>query len=156
MKRGIVAMAGAMLGLMALAGCSHVDEGALNRLKAGKATVPEAIAALGRPDRDETLPDGSRMLTYIASHSTMRPANLLPGLVYAWGGWDGTTEEAGLMFAPDGVLRFTSWSSNQRVPIRVVGRDIVPPTAPEPAALKQDPPPVSEKGAASPHHNPAD
>ena len=152
MKRGIVAM----LGLMALTGCSHVDEGALNRLKAGKTTVPEAISALGRPERDETLPDGSRMLTYIASHTSMRAANVLPGLVYAWGGWDGTTEEAGLMFAPDGVLRFTSWSSNRRTDIKVVGRDIVAPTAPEPSSLKQDPPPVSEKGAALPDHNPAD
>ena len=152
MKRGIAAL----LGLMALTGCSHVDEQALGQLRAGKTTVPEAIGALGRPERDETLSDGSRMLTYVASHTTMRAANLLPGLNYVWGGWDATTQEAGLMFAPDGILRFTSWSSNQRTDIKVVGRDIVAPAAPVPAPLKQDPPPVSEKGAASPHHNPAD
>ena len=106
------------------------------------------------PSGTRPLPDGSRMLTYIASHTTMRPANVLPGLVYAWGGWDATTEEAGLMFSPSGILRFYSWSSNRRTPIKVVGHDIV--AAPEPAVEKQDPPPVSEKGAASPHQNSAD
>ena len=152
MKRGIAAM----LGLMALTGCTHVDDEALGRLRAGKTTVPEAIRALGRPERDETLPDGSRMLTYVATHTTMHAANLLPGLNYAWGGWDATTEEAGLMFAPDGTLRFTSWSSNKRTDIKVVGRDIVAPSTPEPPAQKQAPPPVSERGGASSQHNPAD
>ena len=152
MKRGIAAV----LGLMMVSACTHVDEEALGRLRAGKTTAAEAIRALGSPDRDETLPDGSRMLTYMTTRTTMRPANVLPGLVYAWGGWDATTDEAGLMFAPNGVLRFYSWSSNQRVPIKVLGHDIVAPSASEPMVEKQGPPPVSEKGAASPHQNSAD
>lgn len=150
MRRGILAIAGVAM----LAACTHVDDQALARLQAGKATVAEAISTLGSPDRDETLPDGSRMLSYICSRTLPKPATALPGLVYAWGGWDGTSDEAGLMFAPDGILRFTSWSSNTRTDIKVVGRDIVAPKAPEPQPIiTQDPPPVSEKGASPSSHN---
>lgn len=146
MRRGLLVSAGMM---MVAAACTHVDDTALARLRSGKTTVSEAIGTLGRPDRDETLPDGSRMLTYICSRTLPKPATALPGLVYVWGGWEATTDEAGLMFAPDGVLRFYSWSSNRQTPIKVVGRDIVAPPAP----AKQDPPPVSEKGAMpSPSH----
>ena len=123
MKRGIMAMAGVA---MVAAACTHVDDAALSRLRAGKTTAAETIQALGRPDRDETLPDGSRMLTYLCSETVTTPANFVPGLVYVWGGWHATTDEAGLMFGPDGILRFYSWSSHQQTPIKVVGHDIVP------------------------------
>ena len=154
MKHGVLAMA-AVVALAAA--CSHVDDEALAKLHAGKTTAAETIQALGSPDRDETLPDGSRMLTYLCSRTVPSPANALPGLVYVWGGWHATTDEAALMFAPDGILRFYTWSTAQRTSITVVGHDIVTPTAaPAPEAQKQDPPPVSERGAASPQGQSAD
>ncbi len=149
MKRGLLAMAAVAM----VAACTHVDDAALARLRAGQTTAAEAIRALGRPDRDETLADGSRMLTYVGSRTHMKPASFAPGLVYVWGGWEATTDEAGLMFAPDGILRFYSWSSNQQTPIKVVGQDIVAPRPPEPGPAMQDPPPVSEKGASPSSHN---
>ena len=134
MMRGVLVLIGAM----ALAGCA-VDEDALSRLRPGKTTVDQAIKALGNPDRDETLSDGQRMLTYVGSSARPKPANALPGLVYAWGGWNVRSDEAGLMFGRDGLLRFWSWSSNQRAPIRVVGNDMVPHVAPELDAAPQEP-----------------
>ncbi|MDO8605893.1 MAG: hypothetical protein Q7R40_05115 [Phaeospirillum sp.] len=145
-----------MAAVAMLAACTHVNDEALARLRSGKTTVTEAIEALGRPDRDETLADGSRMLTYVTTQAHTRPANMVPGLTYVWGGWDVTADEAGLMFAPDGVLRFYAWSSSRQTPIKVVGRDIVAPKPPEPATTKQDPPPVSGKGASLPDHHSAD
>lgn len=145
MKRGI----SALVGVAALVGCTTVDEQALARLQPGRTTMDQAIAALGRPERNETLPDGSRMLTYIGSHAGMRPANVLPGLVYAWGGWDVTNTEAGLMFGPDGALRFWSWSSNRQPRIRVVGHDVAPHAALDLELKSQDPLLDPEKGAPS-------
>lgn len=130
----------------ALAGCARVDADALGQLKSGQTTVAEAISRLGRPDRDETLADGSRLLTYVSLSTMPKPANALPGLVYVWGGWTATTNEAGLMFDPDQRLRFWAWSSNTQVPIKVVGRDAqAKPVSMIPA--KQDPLPGEGKGA---------
>ncbi|CAA7627573.1 hypothetical protein [Magnetospirillum sp. SS-4] len=146
MKRWAVATAGLML----LAGCAGVEEHEIAQLRVGRTTAAEAIKALGEPDRDEVLSDGSRMLTYVGSKARGKLANFLPGGVYAWGGWTVTNNEAGLMFGPDGALRFYSWSSKDQIPIRLVGRDSAPPVLSEPEAApgNQNPPPVSGKGAS--------
>lgn len=135
-----------------LAGCSGASPDKLDRLQSGKSTVSEAIAVLGSPDRDETLPDGSRMLTYVAQRSGTRAVNFIPVASHIWGGWDVKSGEAGLMFGPDGKLRFHSWSSDSTKQMRNIGQAVSPYT-PKPAepqdAEKQDPPPVSGQGAES-------
>ena len=143
----------AMAGLALLAGCSGVEEREMARLHVGRTTAAEAIKALGEPDRDETLSDGSRMITYVGSRARSKLANFLPGGVYAWGGWTITSTEAGLMFAPNGTLRFYSWSSNDRVPIRVVGRDTVVPQLSEPDHDHEGQSPPPESGS---HESPPD
>lgn len=135
--RRILAMGAAA---MVLAGCSGTSPEKLAALQSGRTTVPEAVAALGSPDRDETLPDGSRMLTYVAQSSHTRPVNFVPAANLAWGGWDVKTGEAALMFGPDGRLRFHSWSGDERRTMRSVGqasspyavKPAEPPTAPAP------------------------
>ncbi len=138
----------AVAGMALLCGCSGVAERDLARLQVGRTTAAEAIRMLGTPDRDEVLGDGSRMLTYIVSSAHTRPANFVPGLTYVWGGWSVTSAEAGLMFAPDGTLRFHSWSSEDQILVKAVGRDTVPAqlSDPHPEAENQTPPPVSGKG----------
>ncbi len=148
MRRGVLALAG----MMALSACANVDEQALARLQPGRTSVDQAVASLGRPERDETLADGSRILTYVGSHAGTKPANFVPGLAYVWGGWDVTSNEAGLMFGSDGMLRFWAWSSNRRTPIKVVGRDVVPNTALDLDVSNQSPLPEDEKGALSPQN----
>jgi hypothetical protein len=150
MKRAMLAMGG----LLVLGACARVDDGALSRLTVGATTVEQAKDALGGPTREEVLPDGSHMLTYVESHSTPRVSNYLPGLVYLWGGWDGTSDEAGLMFDPEGRLRFYSWSSKHRNTIKVVGNDLIP------AKVLSDPAPVEhavpDAGKAPPASHSAD
>ncbi|WP_192884573.1 hypothetical protein [Paramagnetospirillum kuznetsovii] len=146
MKRAVLGLVGAL----ALSGCANVNEDALSRLQPGRTTVDQAMSSLGRPDRDETLADGSRMLTYVGSGASPRPANYIPipGAVYAWGGWNVTSNEAGLMFGSDGLLRFWAWSTNQRTPIKVVGRDVVPHSAPDLDVRNESPLPEAGKGAS--------
>jgi len=145
-----ITVAVAMTVATLMAGCSQVDDDRLAQLKSGKTTLAEATVLLGSPDRDETLPDGSRMLTYIGAHTLPNAANALPGLVYVWGGWTARTDEAGLMFSPEGILRFYAWSSNHTNRIKVVGKDNqAPPTIS--ASEKQSPPPSDGKGAQPSH-----
>jgi len=142
-----------------LAGCSGANPDKLAQLQSGRSTVSEAVALLGSPDRDEVLPDGSRMLTYVAQRSGTRAVNFVPVASHIWGGWDVKSGEAGLMFGPDGKLRFHSWSGDNIKQMRNVGQAVSPYT-PKPvdgaAPEKQDPPPVSGQGAeSSDQHNPA-
>lgn len=130
-----------------LAGCAQADPGKLAQLQSGKSTVAEAVAVLGSPDRDETLPDGSRMLTYVAQRSGTRAVNFVPVASHIWGGWDVKSGEAGLMFGPDGRLRFHSWSSDSAKQMRNIGRAVSPYAGKAPET--QDPPPVSGQGAES-------
>ena len=109
-----------------LAGCSGADPDKLAQLHSGKSTVADAIAILGSPDRDETLSDGSRMLTYVAQRSGTRAVNFVPVASHVWGGWDVKSGEAGLMFGPDGRLRFHSWSADSAKQIRNVGQPVSP------------------------------
>lgn len=115
-----------MAALAALAACSGADPDKLGRLRSGVSTVEEAIALLGSPDRDETLPDGSRMLTYVAQSSGTRAVNFVPVASHIWGGWDVKSGTAGLMFGPDGRLRFHSWSSDSAKQMRSVGQAVSP------------------------------
>ena len=112
--------------LAMLAGCSGASPEKLAQLQSGKSTVNEAIAILGTPDRDETLPDGSRMLTYVAQRSGTRAVNFIPVASHVWGGWDVKSGEAGLMFGPDGKLRFHSWSGDDRKQMVNRGQAISP------------------------------
>jgi hypothetical protein len=133
-----------------LAGCSGANPDKLAQLQSGRSTVEEAMSLLGSPDRDEVLPDGSRMLTYVAQRAGTRAVNFIPVASHIWGGWDVKSGEAGLMFGPDGRLRFHSWSGDNAKQMRNVGQAISPYTA-QPAngatPEKQDPPPVSGQGA---------
>jgi hypothetical protein len=135
-----------------VAGCSGANPEKLAQLQSGKSTVAEAVALLGSPDRDEVLPDGSRMLTYVAQRSGTRAVNFVPVASHIWGGWSVKSGEAGLMFSPDGTLRFHSWSGDDRQQMRNMGQAVSPhlaKAAPEAAPEKQDPPPVSGQGAES-------
>ena len=134
-----------------LAGCAQADPGKLAQLQSGKSTVAEAVAVLGSPDRDETLPDGSRMLTYLGSRTLPSGYNALPVAVYVWGGWHTRTDEAGLMFAPDGVLRFYSWSGDSAKQMRNIGQAVSPYAGKAPET--QGPPPVSGQGAETLQHD---
>lgn len=112
--------------LAVLAGCSGASPEKLAQLQSGKSTLSEAIAILGTPDRDETLPDGSRMLTYVAQRAGTRAVNFVPVASHIWGGWDVKSGEAGLMFGPDGRLRFHSWSGDDRKQMTNRGQAISP------------------------------
>ncbi|WP_200860223.1 hypothetical protein [Paramagnetospirillum caucaseum] len=131
-----------------LAGCSGANPDKLARLQSGKSTVDEAVALLGSPDRDEVLSDGSRMLTYVAQRSGPRMVNFVPVASHVWGGWDVKSGEAGLMFSPDGTLRFHSWSGDSTKQMRNIGHAVSPYAGKAPSE-KQDPPPVSGQGAES-------
>ncbi|WP_231848964.1 hypothetical protein [Paramagnetospirillum magneticum] len=109
-----------------VAGCSGVDPDKLAQLRSGKSTVAEAFTLLGTPDRDETLPDGSRMLVYVAQTSHTRAVNFVPMASQVWGGWNVKSNEAGLMFSPDGTLRFHSWSAGDQPQMRNVGQAVSP------------------------------
>ncbi|KIL99191.1 hypothetical protein CCC_03409 [Paramagnetospirillum magnetotacticum MS-1] len=121
-----------------LAGCSGASPESLTQLQSGKSTLAEAVALLGSPDRDETLPDGSRMLTYVAQSSHTRPVNFIPMASHIWGGWNVKSGEAGLMFSPDGTLRFHSWSGNDYLQMRNMGQAISPYTAKAPQTNTPD------------------
>ena len=146
----------AMAAIMVLAGCAGADPEKLARFQSGKTTLGEVIASLGSPDRDETLPDGSRMLIYVEQRASPKVVNFIPGANSFAGGWNVRSAEAGLMFSPDGVLRFHAWSDNAQARMRMAGQAVSPHAA-KPAAEsppeKQDPPPVSGQGAepSQPH-----
>lgn len=144
--RRFLAMAAAAM----LAGCSGASPETLSTLQSGRTTVPEAVAALGSPDRDETLPDGSRMLTYVAQSSHTRPVNFVPAANLVWGGWNVKSGEAALMFGPDGKLRFHSWSGDDRRAIRNMGKAVSPYAAKPAEAPASAPAPEQPSAGQSP------
>lgn len=150
----------AMMAVGILAGCSSASPEKLSQFQSGKTTVAEVIASLGSPDRDEVLPDGSRMLVYVSQSAHTKMMNFVPiGNSFA-GGWDVSSAEAGLMFSPSGVLRFHAWSADGQKRMNVTGQAVSPhapkPPAPEAMPEKQDPPPVSGQGAETHQHDSAD
>lgn len=116
---------------LALAGCAPTPE-KLSEMRSGITTAQQALAALGTPERDEVLPDGSRMMVWNAQSSHTRAVNFVPGAAQVWGGWSVREGEAAAMFDPDGKLRFHSWSGDGFRQMRNVGRTANPQPTPAP------------------------
>lgn len=117
--------------VLATAACAPTPE-KLSELRSGITTAEQALAALGTPERDEVLPDGSRMMVWNAQSSRTRAVNFVPGPAHVWGGWNVREGEAAAMFDPDGRLRFHSWSGDGFKQMRNVGRTANPQPPPAP------------------------
>ncbi|MBI3444243.1 MAG: hypothetical protein HY055_02480 [Magnetospirillum sp.] len=149
-----------MTAIAFLVGCSGASPEKLAKFQSGKTTLAEVVDALGSPDRDELLPDGSRMLVYLNQSAHTKIMNFVPvGNSFA-GGWSVSSAEAGLMFTPSGILRFHAWSGDDQKRMKVTGQALSPhtPKAPpaEAAPQKQDPPPVAGQGAETHQPHAAD
>jgi hypothetical protein len=92
-----------------LAGCTsagtRVDPTTVAAFEKGHTTVPQAEAALGDPDSIETRPDGSIVLIYSYSRSTVRAATLIPLVGGLVGSPDTKTQTVALRFGLDGTYQ---------------------------------------------------
>jgi outer membrane protein assembly factor BamE (lipoprotein component of BamABCDE complex) len=112
MKRALIA-----LYLLALTGCAasgkQVKEEQISGFKEGQTTINEVVAALGQPNHNMMLGDGSRVITYAYARVTTRPETFIPFAGAFVGGADMQTNSVTLSFDKNGVLKTKSASSGQ-------------------------------------------
>ena len=98
-----------------LAGCAasgvQVKEEQLAQFEAGKTTMADVVKALGQPQHQALLPDGTRMLIYSYAQVQTRPETFIPIVGAFVGGADMKTNSATLMFDRAGLLKTVSASS---------------------------------------------
>ena len=100
-----------------VAGCvasgTQVGEDQLAKFERGKTTMQEVVRALGQPNGNSVLLDGSRMLTYVYFKASPRPENFIPVVGAFVGGVDTTNNSVVLKFNSGGVLEnYQSSSGN--------------------------------------------
>jgi hypothetical protein len=98
-----------------LAGCASagtkVDQATVASFVKGQTTVGEAEAALGEPNGTATKPDGSTVLVYTYSRTSVRAATFIPYVGAFVGGADTKTQTAALRFGSDGTYQDASMTT---------------------------------------------
>ncbi len=100
-----------LLGAACAASGVQVKEEQLAQFEVGKATAADVVTALGQPNRNILMPDGSRMLIYSYAEVQTRPETFIPIAGAFVGGADIRTNSVMLRFAPSGILLTKSASS---------------------------------------------
>ncbi len=94
---------------LVLVGCASagtkVDPDTVASFVKGQTTVAEAEAALGEPNGSATKPDGSTMLVYSYSRSSVRASTFIPIVGAFVGGADTKTQSVALRFGADGTYQ---------------------------------------------------
>lgn len=100
---------------LALSGCAasgvQVKEEQLAQFKQGQTTLPDVVKALGQPNHQTLMPNGSRLLIYSYAQIQTRPETFIPVVGAFVGGADMKTNSATFMFDKNGVLQSMSASS---------------------------------------------
>ena len=95
-----------------VAGGTQVKESQLSQFHKGKTTIREVVDALGDPNTNSLLPDGSRMLCYAYVQAAARPETFIPIVGAFVGGADSRSNTTCFQFAENGILKgYTSTSS---------------------------------------------
>ncbi len=106
----------ALLGLF-LAGCAssgtNVDPKVMASFQAGKTTKTEIITALGAPNGQATLGDGTSMITYAYVHAQANAASFIPVVGLVAGGASATTQQEAFFFDKNDVLARISTNNGQ-------------------------------------------
>ncbi|MCT9812413.1 hypothetical protein N0K08_17355 [Acidovorax sp. Be4] len=100
----------------ALAGCAaggvKVTDGQLASFKTGETTKAQVIAAIGAPNMQMRLADGTSMVIYSHYEAKVRPETFIPFVGGFVGGSDSTSTTATLRFDASDKLLDTSSSSS--------------------------------------------
>jgi hypothetical protein len=105
-----------LLSAFLLSGCmaagTQVKEAELTQFHKGHTTVDQVTSALGDPNSNALLPDGSRLLCYTYIQGTVRPETFIPIVGGFVGGADTHSNATCFQFADSGILKgYTSTSS---------------------------------------------
>ncbi len=95
------------------AGGTQVKESQLRQFTKGKTTDREVVAALGDPNTNSLLPDGSRLICYTYMEMATRPETFIPIVGGFIGGADSHSNSTCFQFADNGVLKGYSANSSQ-------------------------------------------
>lgn len=110
MKRIAVLLVAAVL-----AGCSssgvQVKEEQMTQFQPGKTTIADVVKALGQPQHQTLMSDGTRHLVYSYAQIRTRPETFIPFVGAFIGGADMKTNTASFAFGQDGVLKASTASS---------------------------------------------
>jgi hypothetical protein len=107
-----LALVACLLCAACVAGGTQVKESQLSQFHKGKTTVSEVVNALGDPNTNSLLPDGSRMLCYAYVQAAARPETFIPIVGAFVGGADSRSNTTCFQFADNGILKgYTSTSS---------------------------------------------
>lgn len=90
---------------------TEVSADQVAKFKAGVTTEADVIAALGQPNRVSTLPDGSKMESYVHIASSMKAASYIPVVGIFAGGQKNSSETVTFVFTPGGILKSISGES---------------------------------------------
>lgn len=111
MQRGLLIGCACVFLLGCAASGVQVKEEQLNQFEVGKATVADVVRALGQPNQNVLMSDGSRMLIYSYAEVQTRPETFIPFAGAFVGGADVRTNTAMLRFDQSGSLLSKSASS---------------------------------------------
>jgi hypothetical protein len=92
---------------------TQVRENQLSQFHKGRSTEADVEAALGAPNQNMLLPDGSRMICYTYVRSTSRPENFIPYVGAFVGGMDTHSNSTCFQFADNGLLKGYTCNSTQ-------------------------------------------
>jgi hypothetical protein len=93
------------------AGGTQVREDQVSGFKAGQTTLQQVVSALGPPQQNTVLADGTRAITYIYTKSSVRPETFIPYVGAFVGGADTASNSVTLRFDRNGLLQDYSASS---------------------------------------------
>jgi len=101
--------------VLVLAGCASagtkVDPETVAAFVKGRTTVAEAEAALGEPTATTTKPDGSAVVVYSYSRTSVRASTFIPIVGGFVGGADSKTQSVALRFGTDGTYQDATTST---------------------------------------------
>lgn len=94
--------------LILLAGCmsagTAVDQTKVSGFQRGKTTYSEVVAALGQPNADTIIQDGSRVIVYTHTQAAACPQSFIPIVGPLVAKADATSDNYTFTFDPSGVL----------------------------------------------------
>ena len=114
MRRSAFALV-VILGLAACtsSGGTQVTQGQINQFQIGKTTYEQVLSALGQPSARGQKADGSKVLVYTHTESTVRGATFVPVVGLFAGGADAHAQSVAFAFDTNNILKDYTTSQAQ-------------------------------------------
>jgi hypothetical protein len=113
MSARILLLSACLLCSGCMAAGTQVQEAQLTQFHKGHTTTDQVTSALGDPNSNTILPDGSRLLCYTYVQATVRPETFIPIVGGFVGGADTHSNATCFQFAENGIMKGYTATTSQ-------------------------------------------